>query len=66
MPVGYSTVHEGDAVTAYKAFAQAAKIGERFGDTDLVTLGRQGQGRALIRQGEIARGVSLLDEAMVR
>lgn len=65
LPVGYRTVHEGDAVTAYKAFAQAAKIGERFGDTDLVTLGRQGQGRALIRQGEIARGVSLLDEAMV-
>jgi DNA-binding NarL/FixJ family response regulator len=65
LPVGYRTVHEGDAVTAYKAFAQAAKIGERFGDTDLVTLARQGQGRALIRQGEIARGVSLLDEAMV-
>ncbi len=65
LPVGYSSVHGGDAVTAYKAFAQAAKIGERFGDTDLVTLARQGQGRALIRQGEIARGVSLLDEAMV-
>ena len=65
LPVGYSSVHGGDAVTAYKSFAQAAKIGERFGDTDLVTLARQGQGRALIRQGEIARGVSLLDEAMV-
>lgn len=65
LPVGYISVHTGDAVTAYKAFGQAAKIGERFGDTDLVTLARQGQGRALIRQGEIARGVSLLDEAMV-
>jgi ATP/maltotriose-dependent transcriptional regulator MalT len=30
-----------------------------------VTLGLQGQGRALIRQGEIERGVVLLDEAMV-
>ena len=65
LPAGYISVHTGDPVTAYKAFAQAAKIGERFGDTDLVTLARQGQGRALIRQGEIARGVSLLDEAMV-
>ena len=30
-----------------------------------MTLARQGQGRALIRQGETARGVSLLDEAMI-
>ena len=28
-------------------------------------MARQGQGRALIRQGETARGVALLDEAMV-
>ena len=65
LPIGYSSVHAGDAVTAYRAFGEAAKIGERFGDTDLVTLARQGQGRALIRQGDVARGVSLLDEAMV-
>src|SRR4029077_9105299 len=32
---------------------------------DLITFGLQGQGRALIRQGETARGVALLDEAMV-
>ena len=44
---------------------QATAIGGRFGDKDLVTLGLQGQGRALIRQGEVARGVALLDEAMV-
>jgi DNA-binding CsgD family transcriptional regulator len=65
LPVGYRSVHQGDGATAYKAFVQAAAIGERFDDTDLVTLARQGQGRALIRQGETARGVSLLDEAMV-
>jgi DNA-binding CsgD family transcriptional regulator len=65
LPGGYRGVHEGKAAQAFQAFEQAAKIGKRFGDKDLVTLATQGQGRALIRQGEIARGVSLLDEAMV-
>jgi DNA-binding NarL/FixJ family response regulator len=65
LPGGYRSVHGGDAAIGYRAFVQAAIIGERFGDTDLVTLALQGQGRALIRQGETVRGVSLLDEAMV-
>src|SRR5437762_2036233 len=49
----------------FGAFVKAGAIGDQFSDIDLVTLARQGQGRALIRQGEVARGVSLLDEAMV-
>jgi len=65
LPVGYRSVHGGDAAVAYEAFVEAAAVGERFGDSDLLTLARQGQGRALIRQGETARGVALLDEAMV-
>ena len=56
---------KGSREEGYEAFAEAIKIGERFGDADLVTLARQGQGRALIKQGEIARGVALLDEAMI-
>jgi DNA-binding CsgD family transcriptional regulator len=65
LPEGYRSFHAGDAVTAQAAFVKAVAFGERFGDKDLVTLGLQGQGRALIRQGEISRGVTLLDEAMV-
>jgi DNA-binding NarL/FixJ family response regulator len=65
LPTGYRSFQTGDAVTAQAMFVQAAAIGERFGDKDLVTLALQGQGRALIRQGEISRGVALLDEAMV-
>jgi ATP/maltotriose-dependent transcriptional regulator MalT len=65
LPVGYRLVHEGEAAKAFEAFAQARESGERFKDRDLVTLALQGQGRSLIRQGEIARGVALLDEAMV-
>ena len=65
LPGGYRSVKRGDGAIAYQAFVQAGVIGERFGDRDLTTLARQGQGRALIRQGHIADGVSLLDEAMV-
>ncbi|MBZ5689799.1 MAG: LuxR C-terminal-related transcriptional regulator [Acidobacteriia bacterium] len=65
LPVGYRLVHDGDGVKAHDAFVQAGEIGEQFEDSDLVALALQGQGRSLIRQGEISRGVSLLDEAMV-
>jgi DNA-binding NarL/FixJ family response regulator len=65
MPDAYRAFREGDPVAAQAIFRQASEIGERFGDHDLVTLALQGQGRALIRQGEIAHGLALLDEAMV-
>src|SRR5262249_37815602 len=59
----YRCFHTGDAVAAHDIAVQAAATGARFGDRDLITLGLQAQGRALIRQGEITRGVALLDEA---
>jgi DNA-binding CsgD family transcriptional regulator len=65
LPTGYRLVHGGDAAAAQSTFAQATAIGNRFGDKDLVTLGLHGQGRALIRHGEVSRGLALLDEAMV-
>ena len=65
LPAGFSSFHAGDPIAAQAAFARAIACGERFGEKDLVALGLQGQGRALIRQGEIDRGVALLDEAMV-
>ena len=65
LPEGFRCFREGDALRAHEKFVQATAVGERFGDKDLVTLGLQGQGRALIRQGEIAGGLALLDEAMV-
>lgn len=65
IPEGIQGVHGGDAAAALTAFATAAEIGARFGDRDLVTLALVGQGRARLRCGETARGVALLDEAMV-
>jgi len=65
LPVGYRAFHTGDTETARATMARAAAVGERFADKDLAALGLQGQGRALIRQGEITKGLALLDEAMV-
>jgi len=65
LPIGYRMVNGGEPEKAYDAFVQAAKIGRRYADSDLLALALQGQGRSLIKQGEIIRGVALLDEAMV-
>ena len=65
LPAGYRAFHTGDPKTARTMMAEAAAIGKLFADKDLATLGLQGQGRALIRQGEISSGLALLDEAMV-
>jgi hypothetical protein len=53
--------HEG----AYATAADAAEIGERFGDRVLFALAVHEHGRALVRQGRVEVGFGLLDEAMV-
>ncbi|MEU8530586.1 LuxR C-terminal-related transcriptional regulator [Streptomyces sp. NPDC048629] len=63
-PQGMRLVYK-DPATARAAFDEAAAIGERFGDPDLVALARHGQGRALIAGGDLPAGVALLDEIMV-
>jgi DNA-binding NarL/FixJ family response regulator len=54
-----------DYETGNATFTQAAAIGDRFGDRDLISLARMGQGRTLIHLGKIVEGFGLLDEAMV-
>jgi DNA-binding CsgD family transcriptional regulator len=65
LPVALQHAAEGDIPAAQAAFVEAARIGGRFGDRDLLSLARQGQGRALMGLGEIAGGLALLDEVMV-
>jgi DNA-binding CsgD family transcriptional regulator len=59
------SIVSGNVADAESKFAEAADIGERFGDVDLISLARQGRGRTLIELGDVERGVALLDEVMV-
>jgi hypothetical protein len=65
VPVAQRRLGSGDGAGALDGFREASDIGRRFGDRDLIALARHGEGRALIRRGEIAAGVALLDEVMV-
>ncbi len=55
----------GDYDAAVATAADAAAIGERFGDPDLFGLAVQAQGCLLVMQGRTVAGLALLDEAMV-
>jgi DNA-binding CsgD family transcriptional regulator len=54
-----------DWEAADKVAGQAAEIGMRFDEADLVALALHEQGRQRIRQGKIDDGLTLLDEVMV-
>lgn len=56
---------EGEWGAAADAAAEAASIGERFGDPDLLALAMHEQGFATIKRGQAREGLELLDEAMV-
>jgi len=55
----------GDHAAAQTAAAEVATLGDRFKDADLSALGRDFQGRAMIRQGQLSEGLRCFDEAMV-
>jgi DNA-binding CsgD family transcriptional regulator len=65
VPTGIRLVMQGKFAEGQAAFVKAAAIGKRFGNADLMALALNGQGRTLIRKGDVAGGVTLLDEAMV-
>jgi DNA-binding CsgD family transcriptional regulator len=65
VPLALRCMFAGDAATAHATFDQAARIGERFGDSQLMAFGRLGIGQTLLRSGQVADGVALLDEVMV-
>jgi DNA-binding CsgD family transcriptional regulator/tetratricopeptide (TPR) repeat protein len=55
----------GEPGSAVSSAAEAVKFGQRFHDPDLLALALHIQGRALVRLGEVEKGMALLDEAMV-
>lgn len=65
IPEAFRCFHSGQLATACTTFRKVAGVARQFGDPDLMTLALNGQGRALIRQGDAAHGMRLLDEAMI-
>jgi DNA-binding CsgD family transcriptional regulator len=54
-----------DYAGSLAAATEAVEIGERFADADLVSCARHLQGRALIGQGHVEKGLERLDQAMI-
>lgn len=65
VPMALRTLEGGDPSAARDMFERVLDFGQRFGEKDLVALGRLGQGRCLVVMGRDAEGLALLDEAMV-
>jgi DNA-binding CsgD family transcriptional regulator/predicted negative regulator of RcsB-dependent stress response len=65
IPVMFEREAQGDLDGAIATGAEAARIGERFGDPDLVALAGHHQGYLMIKRGEVRQGLGLLDEAML-
>jgi DNA-binding CsgD family transcriptional regulator len=65
LPVAMRKEAAGDLDGAIDAAREAAEIGERFRDPDLLAISRQAVGNFLIVGGRSDEGLGLLDEAMV-
>jgi DNA-binding CsgD family transcriptional regulator/tetratricopeptide (TPR) repeat protein len=65
LPVAMQQLGTGRYAEAEATAAAAVDCGERFGDRDLLALALHIQGQTLIKQGRIANGLTLLDEAML-
>ncbi len=65
LSIAFDALFKGDVSGAFAQFSDAATIGRRFGDSDLIALAGQSLGRLMIRMGKPQEGIRLLDEAMV-
>jgi DNA-binding NarL/FixJ family response regulator len=65
LPLAFRLATAGDHAAACAAAAEAIEIADRHRDRDLGAIARAYTGSALIRQGRLAEGLPMLDEAMV-
>ncbi len=65
LPAALELFAAGDYAGARGTFQEATRLGSRFHAVDLVAIARHGEGRACIRQGQVAEGIALIDEVMV-
>src|SRR5262245_1813315 len=65
LPAVFRHEAEGDLEAAAAAAAEAAAIGKRHDDAELMALAIHAQGHMLVLAGRVPEGLALLDEAMV-
>jgi DNA-binding CsgD family transcriptional regulator len=65
LPVVEQRIEASDFEVAFATAADAASIGERCGDVDLIACARHQQGRIRLQQGRLEAGLALLDETMI-
>ena len=65
IPRALGSFYSGRYDQAGYLFEQAVRIGERFQDPDLISLGRLGKSQTLIQNGSLEEGFKLLDETMI-
>jgi ATP/maltotriose-dependent transcriptional regulator MalT len=65
LPLVFRNEAAGDLEAAAAAAAEAAEIGKRHGDPELMALAIHVQGHMLVLAGRVPEGLVLLDEAMV-
>ena len=65
LPLMFRHEAAGHLEAATEIAAEAAAVGERFGDLDLFALAVHSQGTFEVKQGRVREGLALLDEAMV-
>lgn len=58
-------IDAGEHEAAHSDASEAAGIGERCGDRDLIACARHQQGRIRLQQGQVEAGLALLDETML-
>jgi DNA-binding CsgD family transcriptional regulator len=65
IPLVFHHEAAGELGQAAAVAREAAAIGERFGDRDLVALALHAAGHMLVKAGRVREGLALLDESMV-
>jgi len=65
LPAIEQALHAGDLTQAAAIAAETLAIAEAFADAELLTCSRFDEGRILLRQGDVARGLARLDEVML-
>jgi ATP/maltotriose-dependent transcriptional regulator MalT len=65
LPFVFAAESRRDFEAAVAAAAEAAELGKRYGDAELMALAIHAQGHMLVLAGRVREGLALLDEAMV-